>query len=41
MLEERFGNPQLLIHKHMTKSLSLKFVPSIYDLKNLRVYWKV
>ena len=33
MLEERFGNPQLLIHKHMTKLLSLEVVPSIYDLK--------
>ena len=36
MLEERFGNPQLLIHKHMTKLLSLEFARSIYDLKNLR-----
>ena len=36
MLEERFGNPQLLIHKHMTKLLSLEFARSMYDLKNLR-----
>ena len=42
MLEERFGNPQLLIHKHMTTFLSLDTISSIFDLKNLRkVYDKV
>ena len=36
MLEERFGDPQLLIHKHMTTLLSLDTISSIFDLKNLR-----
>ena len=36
MLEERFGDPHLLIHKHMTTILSLDTISSIFDLKNLR-----
>ena len=36
MLEERFGDPQLLIHKHMTILLSFDTISSIFDLKNLR-----
>ena len=36
MLEERFGDSQLLIHKHMTTLLSLDTISSIFDLKNLR-----
>ena len=36
MLEEQFGDPQLLIHKHLTTLLSLDTISSIYDLKNLR-----
>ena len=36
MLEERFGDSQLLIHRHMTTLLSLDTISSIFDLKNLR-----
>ena len=36
MLEERFADPQLLIHKHMTKLSLLDTISSIFDLKNLR-----
>ena len=36
MLEERSGNPQLLIHKRMIQLLSLEFLSSIFGLKNLR-----
>ena len=36
LLEEPFGDPQLLIHKHMTTLLSLDTICSIFDLKNLK-----
>ena len=39
MLEERFDDPQLLIHKHMTALLSLDTIPSIFDLKNSRKFY--
>ena len=39
MLEERFGDPQLLIHKHMTVLSSFDTISSIFDLKNLRKFY--
>ena len=35
-IEKQFGDPQFLIHKHMTTLLSLDTISSIFDLKNLR-----
>ena len=35
-LQQRFGNPQLIIDKHMNSILNLPYVTSHYDLKGLR-----